>query len=598
MRMTDLPPALVLLLGALILPLVRGKWRWVVALALPMLALAESWAIITEGLEHHVTFMGMTLNHVHVHAPTPVFATVTCITVAVGMLFALKSARVSELCGACVYGGGALGCMFAGDLITLFIFWEIMTLGSTTMIWSGNQKDSESAGIRYFALHAVGGVLLLIGIVLLVAQRMGAGDPNPLAFGHFTDMVQGWSTLGWHNAPLWLILVGMLINAGAPPFSSWIPDAYPEASPSGSVFLSAFTTKTAVFALMVGFAGTEVLIYIGLYMALYGVMYGILENDMRRLLCYSLVNQVGFMLIGIGVGTNLALDGAAGHAFSHIIYKALLLMATGAVLFQTGKRKLNQLGGLWHTMPVTMWCCVIGGLSISGFPLTSGFTSKSMVVEAIQQEASRMAGAGIPHTYLIVTWFLFQAATAGVFLDACVKLTWFVFLQKDSGLRPPEAPWNMRAAMVVFAGICIFLGMFPGVLYDILPYRAEAAAYLPKIYTFEHVMTMLGLLSFSGLAFFVLLPLLKRTETVTLDLDWIWRRFIPKVWKEVLMPIIQGLDNVQKTLLEKLPGKPMGEPRSQLARLGTEWAVSVPVFVVTLMLVVYLVVYFVILPTA
>ncbi len=597
MRMTDLPPAFILLLGAVLIPLLSGKARWAVALALPIVALAECWVVITEGLDHYARFMGMTINPVHVHAPTPAFATVTCITMAVGMLFALRTARKSELAGAFVYGAGALGCMFAGDLLTLFLFWEVMTLGSTTMIWSGKQNDSQGAGLRYFGLHAVGGVVMLIGIVLLVSQRMAAGDANPLQFGHFDAMVQGWTSLSWQSAPLWLILIGMLVNAGAPPFSAWLPDAYPEASPTGTVFLSAFTTKTAVFTLMVGFAGVELLIYVGLYMAIYGVIYGTLENDARRLLCYSLINQVGFMLVGIGVGTQLALDGATAHAFAHIIYKALLLMAMGAVLHQTGKRKLNHMGGLWHTMPVTMWCCIIGGLSISGFPLTSGFTSKSMVVQAISDEAARMAGAGIPHNYLIWAWFLFQAATAGVFLDACVKVTWFVFFQKDSGLRPAEAPWNMRAAMVIFAGICIFAGVFPGPLYEILPYKGVAADYAKVVYSMDHVMVMLGLLLFSGLGFFVLLPLLKRTETLTLDTDWLYRRFVPKFWKEVASPIIHGLDTAQKTLLEKLPGKSLGtEPRSTLARFGTEWAVSVPVFLITLMLVIYLVVYLVLLP--
>ncbi|MCC7509715.1 MAG: Na(+)/H(+) antiporter subunit D [Planctomycetes bacterium] len=599
MQMTDLPPAAVLFAGALLLPLFKGKWRFAVALALPLLALADSWAVITQGGESFIPFMGMTLQPVHVHAATPVFATIFCIMLAGGVLFSMNDDRRVELTAAFVYAGGALGVAFAGDLVTMFVFWEVMTLGSTIIIWSGRQHDSYGAGLRYFGMHALGGVALLMGIIIVVTQRLHEGAADPLAFGHFSAMVDGWSHLDWDNAGMWLILVGMLVNAGAPPFSSWIPDAYPEGSTSGTVFLSAFTTKTAVFTLLVAFAGVEVLIYLGVYMAIYGVVYGVNANNMRRLLCYSLVNQVGFMLIGIGVGTKLSIDGAAAHAFAHIIYKALLLMATGSVLAMTGRFRLGELGGLYRTMPVTMWCLIIGGLSISGFPLTSGFTSKSMVVQAIVDESSRMAALGEPHTYLIVTWFLFQAATAGVFLDACVKLTWFIFFQKDSGLRPSDPPWNMKAAMIGFAFICILLGVFPGLLYQILPYQGEAAAYAKVVYSLEHVMVMLGMLGFSGLAFFLLLPILKRGSYIHLDIDWIWRRFIPRFWKEVLLPLLQQLDNAQKAILESLPGRGMRDPSlpAPIARrMGNMWAVSVPVFLIVLMLLVYLVAYFV-LPT-
>ncbi|MCA8935843.1 MAG: Na(+)/H(+) antiporter subunit D [Planctomycetes bacterium] len=599
MRMTDYPPALILLVGVIILPMLKGRTRWAVAFALPVLALADAWAAIEVGANSFVPFMGMTLNPVHVHAATPAFATVFGIMVLGGLLYALNQKRESELPAACLYAGGAMGVLFSGDLISMFIFWEVMTLGSTVLIWLGRRKDSYGAGMRYFGMHAAGGVLLLIGIIIVIAQRIQAGDPAPLEFRHFDSMVQGWSTLSWSSAGMWLILLGMLVNAGAPPFSSWIPDSYPQGSSTGTVFLSAFTTKTAVFTLLTAFAGVEVVIYFGLYMAIYGVIYGILENDIRRLLSYSLVNQVGFMLVGIGIGTHLAIDGATGHAFAHIIYKALLFMGAGSVLFATGRTKMNQLGGLYKSMPVTMWCMIIGGLAISGFPLTSGFTSKSMVVQAIVDESARMAELGQSHTYLIVTWFLFEAATAGVFIDACVKLTWFVFFQKDSGLRPPEVPWNMRAAMIGFAAICIFLGIFPGPLYAILPFKAEAAEYAKVIYSVDHVMIMVGMLFFAGLSFFVLLPLMKRTETITLDLDWIWRRFIPKFWRDVVTPVLDQLNAAQKAVLEWFPGNGNESdlPTVVRRRLPGSWAVSVPVFMITAMLLIYLVVYFWLLPT-
>jgi multicomponent Na+:H+ antiporter subunit D len=305
----------------------------------------------------------------------------------------------------------------------------------------------------------------------------------------------------------WLILAGFLVNAGAPPLSAWLPDAYPEASPSGTVFLSAFTTKTAVYVLIRGFPGTELLIWVGLFMVFYGIVYAILENDMRRILAYSIVNQVGFMVAGIGIGTAMALNGAAAHAFAHIIYKALLLMSAGSVLYATGRRKCTDLGGLFRTMPVTMLCGVVGALSISAFPLTSGFVSKSMISE------------GAAELHLGLVWFLLAAATAGVFLHAGIKFPWFVFFQKDSGLRPPDPPWNMRAAMILFAALCIGIGVLPQPLYALLPQPVRFAPY-----TGDHVVLQLQLLSFSGLAFFLLLKQLRRTMTITLDVDWLYRR--------------------------------------------------------------------------
>ena len=261
-------------------------------------------------------------------------------------------------------------------------------------------------------IHLLGGVVLFAGVTGHIAQTGSVA---------FTRMAPD-------SVAHWLILIGFLVNAGAPPLSAWLPDAYPEASWSGTVFLSAFTTKTAVYVLIRGFPGTELLIWVGLFMVFYGIVYALLENDMRRILAYSIVNQVGFMIAGIGIGTEMALNGAAAHAFTHIIYKALLLMSAGSVLLMTGRRKCSELGGLFHTMPLTTVCGTIGALAISSFPLTSGFVSKSMVSQA--------AADG----HLLTVWLLLTAASAGVFLHAGIKFPWFVFFQKDSGLRPAEPP--------------------------------------------------------------------------------------------------------------------------------------------------------------
>jgi multicomponent Na+:H+ antiporter subunit D len=303
-----------------------------------------------------------------------------------------------------------------------------------------------------------------------------------------------------------MILIGLLINAAAPPLSAWLSDAYPESSPTGSVFLSAFTTKTAVLALILLFPGEPVLIGIGLFMVMYGILYALLENDIRRILAFSIVNQVGFMVCAIGIGTQMAINGAAAHAFAHIIYKALLFMSAGAVVYRTGYNKCSEVGGLFRTMPLTAVCGIVGALAISGFPLTSGFTTKTMISQAAADES------------LVTVYFLLAVASAGVFLHAGIKFPWFVFFQRDSGLRPKDAPWNMAAAMVFFSLLCILFGVAPELLYRYLPYPVDYQAY-----TASKVVFYLQLLLFSGLAFFLLLPLMRRTETISLDTDWLWR---------------------------------------------------------------------------
>ena len=482
-------PSLLLIACGLVLPLLRGPLRGAAVLALPLIALGLVWQV-PDGVALAVPFLGYELALVKGDALSRLFATVFSLMAFAGGLFALNQKRTVELSAAFCYAGAAIGVVFAGDLVTVFIFWELMAIASTVVIWSAG-PTARAAGLRYAAIHLFGGILLMAGIAGQIA------DTGALAFGRMT----------LDSVPRWLILAGFLVNVAAPPFSSWLPDAYVESSWSGMVFLSAFTTKTAVYVLLRGYPGTELLIYLGLFMVFYGIVYAILENDMRRILAYSIVNQVGFMVTGAGIGTEMALNGAAAHAFAHIIYKALLLMSAGSVLYMTGKRKCTDLGGLFRTMPITAACGIVGALSISAFPLTSGFVSKSMISEA----------AGMAH--LEVIWYLLAAASAGVFLHAGVKFPWFVFFQKDSGLRPPDPPWNMRAAMLLFAALCIALGVAPGPLYAMLPFKVD---FVP--YTGSHVVFQLQLLLFSGLAFFLMLGWLQRTLTITLDIDWLYRR--------------------------------------------------------------------------
>ena len=488
------PPGLLLFLVVL-LPLVGNRGHGLLVLGLPLSTLALVWSMPADYLLT-LSFMGLELTPVSISATGRLFATVFALMAFAGALYGFHQASKLEMVAGLVNAGSAIGVSLAGDLITLFVFWELLALSSTLVLWAANTSEARRASMRYLLVHLFGGMVLLAGIAGHVVAT-GSVALVPLQ----ADSVAHWLLLG-----------GLLVNAGAPPLSAWVADAYPEASPSGTVFLSAFTTKTAVFALIMIFPGETVLIGVGLYMMFYGIIYALLENDIRRILAYSIVNQVGFMLTAIGIGTEMALNGAAAHAFAHIIYKALLLMAAGAVLYRTGKRKCTDLGGLFQSMPWTTLLGIVGALSISAFPLTSGFISKSMISQAAVDQQ------------LVAVWLALVAGSAGVFLHAGIKFPWFVFFQQDSGLRPPEPPANMLWAMALFAFGCLALGFYPAPLYAMLPYPVN---YTP--YTGAHLVAQLQLLLFAGLAFFIMLPQLKRSLTISLDFDWFYRRWLKRL---------------------------------------------------------------------
>lgn len=549
-------PALVLIAGGLLLPLMRGALRSAWLLVIPLIALTLV-STVPDGAALTASYLGQQLVLVKGDNLSRLFAIVFSIMAFAGALFALNQQRTSELSAAFVYAGSAIGACFAGDLVSLFVFWEAMAIASTIVVWSSG-PDARGAGLRYAAMHFLGGAILMAGIA---GEFAATGS---LEFGRMDAS----------TAPRCLILAGFLINAAAMPLSAWLPDAYPKASWSGMVFLSAFTTKTAVYVLIRGFPGAEILIWIGLAMVFYGIVFAILENDMRRILAYSIVNQVGFMVVGVGIGTEMALNGASAHAFTHIIYKALLLMSAGSVLYMTGMRKCTDLGGLFRTMPLTTACGIVGALSISSFPLTSGFVSKSMVLE------------GAAQAHMQVVWLLLEAASAGVFLHAGIKFPWFVFFQRDSGLRPSDPPWNMRAAMILCSALCVGIGVMPQLLYALLPFKVDYAPY-----TASHVVSQLQLLLFSGLAFFLLLGLLARTMTITLDVDWLWRR----LGRNVLSWLDAGAGRRWESATRKLSAA----SHAALTRLhrhhaptgvfGRSWPTGTMAFWMTVMLGAYLI---------
>jgi multicomponent Na+:H+ antiporter subunit D len=521
-----LHPSLLLILGTLLIPLLRDRVQQGYRLLLSLTFLWVVWQTVP-GVHGSFSFLGLDLVPGRADKLSLVFAYVFSLITVIGTIYSLHVKDNVQHVAAYIYAAAAVGVVFAGDLVTLYVFWELMMLASVWLIWRRRTPESYAAGMRYLLVHAVSGVLLLGGIALYYSQT------GSIAFDQI-DIT---------GPAFYLILVGFMINAAVPPLHAWLTDAYPESTVTGAIFLSALTTKTAVYVLLRGFPGTELLVWLGAIMALWGVVYAVLANDIRRLLAYHIISQVGYMVAGVGMGTAIALNGTASHAFTHILYKALLFMGAGAVIHMTGKSKLTELGGIYRYMPYTFLLYMIGAFSISAFPLFSGFVSKTMVVEA----------AAVDHRAWI--WLMLSMASAGTFLHTGLKLPWFTFMGKDSGLRPKEAPWNMLLAMGIAAFFCVFIGVYPAWLYNFLPSPVDYNAY-----TLSHLFWELQLLLFTGLGFFLLLRYVGGDPKISLDTDWVYRRALPRLvgwvrrgggaaWTGVLGTLQRYLEGVIVTLV-------------------------------------------------
>ncbi|MBA3888667.1 MAG: Na(+)/H(+) antiporter subunit D [Acidobacteria bacterium] len=489
-------PGLLLFGTALLVTVLAGRARQVVTLLGALAALAAALNLPADGLVWAPAIAGHHVELLRVDSLSRIFALIFTLITAIGAVFALHVRGPSEQASVLVYAGGALGVTLAGDWIAAFLFWELMAAASLAVIWHGRTAESQRAGFRYLLVHATGGSLLLAGILIHVA---GGADAS------FTGWAATWQA-GWSPAAV-LMLLGVSLNAAIPPLHAWLTDAYPEASVTGTVFLSAFTTKTAVYLLIRAFPGSDLLLWGGIVMALYGVVYAVLENDIRRLLAYHIISQVGYMVAAVGMGTPMALNGAVAHAFCHILYKALLLMGAGAVVEATGRRKLTELGGIAGRMPAVTTLYMVGAFSISGVPLFNGFISKAVVISATAYHT-------LPGPELLLT-----LASIGTFLHTGLKLPYFTFFGPDRGIRPAPLPANMIVGMTLAAVACTLLGIFPGWLYARLPF--QPFEYHP--YTVDHIVGTVQLLLGTGVAFWFLLPKLAGEPTVSIDTDWFYR---------------------------------------------------------------------------
>ncbi len=486
-------PAVFYFAGSLLVPFLKGRARQILILLIPVLSIIDV-ALMREGTYGAVSFLGMDLVFGRVDKLSMVFAWVFVIMAFIGAIYSLHVKEDGHHIAGSFYVAGSLGAIFGGDYLTVFIFWEIMAFSSVFLIWYRRSQKSIDAGYRYLLVHVFGGLCFFTGMML---------------YYYKTGSLEFVSILP-ENAGLaeYLILAGFALNAAVLPLHAWLPDAYPEATVEGAVFMCAFTTKTAVCVLARGFSGFEILAILGTAMTVYGVFYAVIENDMRRVLAYHIISQVGYMVAGVGIGTEMAVNGACAHAFAHILYKALLFMGAGSVLYMAGTAKLSRLGGLYKYMPLTMIFYIVGAISISGFPLFSGFVSKSMIVAAAHEEG---------HLWLVN---FMNLAGIGTFLSVGLKVTYFAFFGKEEApIKPKEPPKNMLWAMGITSALCFIIGVFPKVLYDLLPFPVE---YHP--YTALHLSEMLQILCFTGLIFFLLVKKLTPEDKINLDVDWFYRK--------------------------------------------------------------------------
>jgi multicomponent Na+:H+ antiporter subunit D len=495
----ELPPAYILLAGALILPFLPARWRAPVFLAFPLAALLHVW-FLQVGTTVTQSYLSLEVVVLRVDGLSRGFGLAfSFVTLAIGIYSLHVTDRMQQV-AALLYAGGSLGVTFAGDFFTLLVYWEVMAVASTFLVWSGEGQKAQAAGFRYLMVHLFGGGLLLAGIVLLWFET------GSLVMGTF-EMVPSNGTI--------LILAGVLVNAAVPPLHAWVPDSYPKATVTGAIFLSAFTTKVAVYVLAQCFSGWDLLLYVGAIMACYGVYYAVLAMDIRLILAYHIISQVGYMIAAIGLGQEFPVAAGAAHAYNNILYKSLLFMGAGAVLYSVGTSRLTELGGLGKRMPWVVVLYMIGAFSITGLPLFNGFVSKVMIMSATAQA----------HSF---TFYLLLLATVGTFLSVGIKLPYYTWFYRESGLKPKPIPPHMLVAMVVLAVPCLAFGIWPPLLYGQLPFAVDFQAY--SVY---QVAKAIQVPMFTFVAFWFFRHKMIGDYKVALDTDWFYRRPAPLATKVV-----------------------------------------------------------------
>ena len=489
-----LHPGIVLILaGAVIALLPKTASRYL----LPLGALAALAALLgtDKGLSVEVPFAGeLKLSLFVCDEISWFFGLVFAVIGVIGSVYSMDKGRRGEKAASAVYAGSALMTVFAGNMLTFIIFWEVMAVASIYMVFQGNGPDARRSSYRYMVMHLFGGNMLLAGVMLLSAGITAAVGP-------VTDT---------DSLPYWLMFIGTGVNCALPPFHTWVADSYPQATPESQLFMGSYTTKVAVYAMIRFFAGTEWLVIFAAVTAVLAACMALIENDLRKLLSYHIVSQVAMMVAGLAAGGDVGAAGAAMHAAFNILYKGVLLMAAGNIFTDLGLRYITDMGGLARKMPVTAVCAFIASFAIAGVPYFSGFASKALIMDALH-------AGGFNMSYILVTM-----AGVGTWLSITMRINYFVFIKKPerelpAGAATGRVPACKVLAMAAATVLVVITGIRPEMCYDMLSMDAS------HLFAADHVLEYIGLFAGATVPFVLLRTFMAPHEGINLDVDRFYR---------------------------------------------------------------------------
>ena len=494
--MTILHPGIIMILfGILVMLLPRG-FRKPLSIIAPVTA---AWAFLQMTPDSSLPYElapYIQMEFIHLDSLAWTFMLVFCIIAILNGIYGIGIQHRYECGMSMVYAGSVMGVILAGDCISLIVFWEISAFASMYVVYCKHDRASARASFRYILVHAFGGNMLLAGLIIYMFHY----DNN---LSHLSDCIG--------EPCFWLIAIGIAVNAAIPPLHAWLPDAYPESTATGTVYLSSFTTKAAIYLMLRMMSGMTDLVWIGAIVAIYGACMAIMENGIRRLLAYHIVSQLGMMIAAAGAGGAIGIDAATAHAFTNILFKGVLMMGAGAVIYATGRSNITELGGLAKKMPVTAGCFLISSLAIAGLPGLSGFVSKALIMDAVHE-----AGYTIPA-------LLLTAGGVGTLLSITLKINYFVFFGPCDDETVSEAdkkvPFSMNFAMVLGTAATVAIGIFPDKFYALMPYKT-----IVEPYHMGHVLEYIAIFIGGSIPFFLYLKKMKPHDEVTVDFDWFYRR--------------------------------------------------------------------------
>lgn len=426
----------------------------VVVLVLIRFSLSLLWGPPSEAVTVFKDFMGLEsvgidafYFTVHPHGRMAAFC--FALVGALSVLYGISVAKPSEQALSLVGIASALGVSFAGDFITFFIFWEALTFSAGGLILLHKTPEAIKAGSRFLVFQIFGGLVLLFGILQ-----------------HYA--VSGSFMIDIPQAGLYFFIIGIGIKCAFILVHFWLPWAYPIASFPISVVLSALSTKAALYALSRVIADTNMfVVYVGASMTIYGFTMALAQKDLRKLLSFHIISQVGYMVAGVGLATAQSVDGALLHLFNHMLYKGLLFMAAGSVLYAFNTENVYDLKGspekppVWKVLPIPTFAAVCGSLAIAGTPFFNGFVSKYL----LKYSFAEVNPAG---TLLLI-------ASVGTVISFCKFLYFGFFKARANAVRMPT--FTMNLSMITVALGTILLGVYPKIIHDILPYASKLPYY-------------------------------------------------------------------------------------------------------------------------